>query len=252
MIEKEIEKAQKKLDNNNSNALLAGIGGLVFFLIVVVIVSSYEPYSSDTAPGDNGICWLSVFMAGILFAVSGHLSSNTDELENELNRLNTEKQYLVRKKETDAVNERRKDDELARAGKLKSLGGIENLKKAIKIYEFYSYKKHLVVTKEKIAKEYEDVLKYEDAIKELEDIGYHSEAKRIRQKVIEQKKVDQTVVQGDQITKTEIKDSVVSKSNIGSGSDDKLAKIKELKELLDSGALDEDEYKQMKKEILGK
>ena len=251
MIEKEIEKAQKKLDNNNSNVLLAGIGALVFFLIVVVIVSSYEPYSSDTAPGDNGICWLSVFMAGILFAVSGHLSSNTNELENELNRLNTEKQYLVRKKETDAVNERRKDDELARAGKLKSLGGIENLRKAIKIYEFYSYKKHLVVTKEKIAKEYEDVLKYEDAIKELEDIGYHSEAKRIRQKVIEQKKVDQTVVQGDHITKTEIKDSVLNRSNVGSNSEDKFAKLERLTGMKKEGLISDEEYEKMKQEIIG-
>ena len=51
---------------------------------------------------------------------------------------------------------------------------------------------------------------------------------------------------------TIVKDSVVNKSNIGAGGDDKLTKIKELKELLDSGALDDDEFKQMKKEILGK
>ena len=251
MIEKEIEKAQKKLDNNNSNALLAGIGGLVFFLIVVVIVSSYEPYSSDTAPGDNGICWLSIFMAGILFAVSGHLSSNTDELENELNRLKTQKQNLIRKKADKAFNERKENDELNRAGKLKYLGGIENLKKAIKIYEFYSYKTTWANAKEELAKEYEDVLKYEDAIKELEDIGNHSEAKRIRQKIIEQKKVDQTVVQGDQITKTEIKDSVVNRSNIG-GKPSKAEELREAKSLFEEGLIDDEEYKQMKNEILGK
>ena len=51
---------------------------------------------------------------------------------------------------------------------------------------------------------------------------------------------------------TIVKDSVVNKSNIGAGGDDKLTKIKELKELLDSEALDDDEFKQMKKEILGK
>ncbi|HIE74172.1 MAG TPA: SHOCT domain-containing protein [Flavobacteriales bacterium] len=60
------------------------------------------------------------------------------------------------------------------------------------------------------------------------------------------------MVHGDEVTKTEIKDSVVSKSNIGSGGDDKLTKIKELKELHDAGAIDDDEFKQMKKEILGK
>jgi hypothetical protein len=64
--------------------------------------------------------------------------------------------------------------------------------------------------------------------------------------------IERTLVDGDQVTKTEIKDSVVSKSNIGSGGDDKLTKIKELKELHDAGAIDDDEFKQMKKEILGK
>jgi len=76
--------------------------------------------------------------------------------------------------------------------------------------------------------------------------------KNARRKMLDEKKVDQTIVQGDQITKTEIKDSVVSKSNIGSGGDDKLTKIKELKELQDAGAIDDAEFKQMKKEILGK
>ena len=34
--------------------------------------------------------------------------------------------------------------------------------------------------------------------------------------------------------------------------DDKLTKIKELKELHDAGVIDDDEFKQMKTEILGK
>ncbi len=62
------------------------------------------------------------------------------------------------------------------------------------------------------------------------------------------KNKDRKVIHGDTI----IKDSVVSKSNVGSSSNDKVSKIKELKELLDSGAIDDDEFKQMKKEILGK
>ena len=61
--------------------------------------------------------------------------------------------------------------------------------------------------------------------------------------------MDQTVVQGDQITKTEIKDSVLNRSNIGSGKS-KAEEIKEIKDLLDSGAIDDAEFKQMKKEIL--
>ena len=100
----------------------------------------------------------------------------------------------------------------------------------------------------------EQALNYSEAAKIWEELGEIKEAARIRKIITEQSKVkvDQTVVHGDQFTKTEIKDSVVSKSNIGSGGDDKLTKIKELKELHDAGAIDDDEFKQMKKEILGK
>ena len=42
------------------------------------------------------------------------------------------------------------------------------------------------------------------------------------------------------------------KSNTGSGGDDKFTKLKELKEMLSEGLIDDDEFKQMKKEILGK
>ena len=65
-------------------------------------------------------------------------------------------------------------------------------------------------------------------------------------------KVSQKVVHGDDITKTEINDSVISRSNVGSGGDDKFTKLKELKEMLSEGLIDDDEFKQMKKEILGK
>ena len=91
---------------------------------------------------------------------------------------------------------------------------------------------------------------YDEANAWYKKVGLFDEGKKIVDKT--KIKVDQTVVQGDQITKTEIKDSVVSKSNIGSGGDDKLTKIKELKELLSEGLIDDDEFKQMKKEIFGK
>ena len=48
------------------------------------------------------------------------------------------------------------------------------------------------------------------------------------------------------------KDRVISKSNLGAGGDGKFAQLKELKEMLTEGLIDEDEFKQMKKEILGK
>ena len=107
---------------------------------------------------------------------------------------------------------------------------------------------------EEYAKESEKNLDYQKAIELYESIDMPEEAARVRKLKAEQGavKVDQTVVQGDLITKTEIKDSVVNKSNIGAGGKSKAEEIKEIKELLDSGAIDDDEFKQMKKEILGK
>ena len=92
------------------------------------------------------------------------------------------------------------------------------------------------------------------AIDIWEKLGRHEEAARLRKLKTEQGavKVTQKVVHGDEISKTEIKDSVLNRSNVGTSGDDKLTKIKELKELHDAGAIDDDEFKQMKKEILGK
>ncbi len=102
------------------------------------------------------------------------------------------------------------------------------------------------------AKICERKLDYEGAITAYEKAGNSEEAKRIRQKIIDDRKVDQTVVQGDQITKTEIKDSVLNRSNIGSSGDDKFARLEKLTEMKKEGLIDDDEFKQMKKEILKK
>ena len=48
------------------------------------------------------------------------------------------------------------------------------------------------------------------------------------------------------------KDSVVSKSNVGAGGKSKAKDLREAKSLFEEGLIDESEYKQMKKEILGK
>jgi len=106
------------------------------------------------------------------------------------------------------------------------------------------------------ARNKEEDLDYAGAIKIWESIGNRSEARRIRLKMREEEKVkvDQTVVHGDYVDDrdTIVKDSVINKSNIGAGGKSKAEEIKEIKELLDSGAIDDDEFKQMKKEILGK
>ena len=125
-------------------------------------------------------------------------------------------------------------------------------------------KEAIIEAKAKLAGELEDLLRYKEAIDIWEELGIHKEAKRIRKKVREEGKinVDQTVVHGDYVDDrdttyiddrdTIVKDSVINKSNIGAGGDDKFAKLKELKEMFDSGFISKEEMEEMKKEILGK
>ena len=77
---------------------------------------------------------------------------------------------------------------------------------------------------------------------------------RLRKQKSNKVKVDQTVVHGDYVDDrdTIVKDSVISKSNVGAGSDDKIAKLEKIAEMKDKGIIDDNEFKQMKKEILGK
>ena len=100
----------------------------------------------------------------------------------------------------------------------------------------------------------EEIMDMNRAIEIYEELKEDDEVVRLRTFIKDESKikVTQKVVHGDEVTKTEIKDSVVSKSNVGAGGKSKAEEIKEIKELLDSGAIDDDEFKQMKKEILGK
>ena len=111
--------------------------------------------------------------------------------------------------------------------------------------------KPLTGTYLKHARYRESVLDYEKAIEIYEQINMPKEAARLRKIIAEQKKVEQTVVQGDQITKTEIKDSVLNRSNVGGGSS-KIEELEKIIEMKKEGFIDDDEFKQMKKEILGK
>jgi hypothetical protein len=104
------------------------------------------------------------------------------------------------------------------------------------------------------AKRHEKLLEFDEAANIYKELGMDDDTIRIRKLKAEQGavKVTQKVVHGDEVTKTEIKDSVVSKSNIGSGGDDKVAKLEKIANLKKEGLIDDDEFKQMKKEILGK
>ena len=117
-------------------------------------------------------------------------------------------------------------------------------------------KEAIIEAKAKLAGELEDLLRYKEAIDIWEELGIHKEAKRIRKKVKEEGKVkvDQTVVHGDYVDDrdTIIKDSVVSRSNVSSGGSSRMQELKELKEMLSEGLIDKDDFKEMKKEIMGK
>jgi hypothetical protein len=105
------------------------------------------------------------------------------------------------------------------------------------------------------AQDKEEHLDYDGAILTYEEIGDKVSAKRVRELKAEQGtvKVEQTVVHGDYVDDrdTIIKDSVVSKSNVGGGSS-KMQELKELTVMKEKGLIDDAEFKQMKKEILGK
>ena len=102
------------------------------------------------------------------------------------------------------------------------------------------------------AEKHEKLLEFEEAAEIYKRYGMDDEIIRVRTNA--QNKVEQTVIHGDYVDDrdTIVKDSVVNKSNIGAGGKSKGEQIKVIKELLDSGAIDDAEFRQMKKEILGK
>ena len=131
---------------------------------------------------------------------------------------------------------------------------ITDKQEAQKIY--YSIGENLdkIEAKKIDAKFREDALDHDSAITIWEELGEIGEAARVRTLKAEQGsvKVTQKVVHGDEISNTEIKDSVLNRSNIGTGGKSKSEELREAKALLDDGLIDDDEFKQMKNEILGK
>ena len=62
-----------------------------------------------------------------------------------------------------------------------------------------------------------------------------------------------TEIHGDYVDDrdTIVKDRVINRSNVGGGSS-KMQELKDLAEMKEKGLIDDDEFNQMKKEILGK
>ena len=114
---------------------------------------------------------------------------------------------------------------------------------------------NLQLTQRNEAFKRERALDFETAIQMWEELDEIDEAARVRKTMSEQGavKVNQKVVHGDEISKTEIKDSVLNKSNVGNGgSEDKFTKLKELKEMFDSGFISQEEMEKIKQDIIGK
>jgi len=163
-----------------------------------------------------------------------------------------------KRKRNEIETERRKIEKLAE--ETISQGSLESYQTAKNIYIDNEYllgkentDKLISELRMKIAEELERLLRDEEAIEVWEDLENHNEAKRIRQKMIDEKKVkvSQKIVHGDEVTKTEIKDSVLNRSNVGEGSS-KAEELREAKSLFEEGLINENDYEQMKKEILGK
>ena len=112
---------------------------------------------------------------------------------------------------------------------------------------------YLKYEKKKIeeAKRHEKLLEFDEAAEIYKKYGMDDDVIRVRKEA--RNKVSQTVVHGDYVDDrdTIVKDSVLNRSNVGSGGKSKSEELREAKALLDDGIIDNDEFKQMKKEILG-
>ena len=120
-------------------------------------------------------------------------------------------------------------------------------RKRVRVISASAKRYQMIVEKARIR---EEALDYDAAIQIWEKLGDIKEAARVRRLKARQKsvKVAQKVVHGDTI----VKDSVLNRTNIGSDGDDKFTRLEKLTEMKEKGLIDDDEFKQMKKEILGK
>ena len=129
----------------------------------------------------------------------------------------------------------------------------KNYPASIKIWEELKIPIEVKRVKFEYALEREEANDYDSAVIIWEQLGDIREAARVRKLKAEQGavKVSQKVVHGDEVSKTEIKDSVLNRSNVGGGSS-KMHELEKLTEMKEKSLIDDDEFKQMKKEILGK
>jgi len=193
----------------------------------------------------------------------------------------SKRQELMHQNEERRKDRERKAEEHAWNSKIKlakksiEAGGIKKLKEAIEItgalvnqpsfgFMFGETRsgpdKKIEIVKEleteaktKLAKHHEKLMEFDEAAEIYKELELEDDVIKVRKLKSEQGavKVTQKVVHGDEVTKTEIKDSVLNRSNVG-GKSSKAEELREAKSLFEEGLIDDEEFKQMKKEILGK
>ena len=104
----------------------------------------------------------------------------------------------------------------------------------------------------KAAKNHERLLEFDEAVGLYKKIKMERDIIRVR-KLKADMSAPKTEIHGDYVDDrdTIVKDSVINRSNVGGGSS-KMQELKDLAEMKEKGLIDDDEFNQMKKEILGK
>ena len=212
---------------------------LILILILVTIVFGYTPY-------------LTIKNIYYIFRQKGkkreQLQRADDFIIRQEKRHQNRQKKLERQKQENI--EKEKEHRKNMLEKAVQLVDKNQFERAIIIFKEFGKRKHIISTLEKQAQVREKALDYDNAIRIWEQLGKIDEAARVRKLKAKQIsiRVAQNVIHGDTI----VKDSVLNRANVGSGAKSKAEQIKNIKELLDSDAIDENEFKQMKKEILGK
>jgi len=140
------------------------------------------------------------------------------------------------------------------ANQARDLEKHKDYNSAISIWRELNKEEEVNNVLEKKAYEREKARDYESAIEIWESLGEIEEAARARKEQAEMGsvKVAQNVVHGDYVDDrvTIVKDSVLNRSNVGGSY--KMQELEKLTQMKKEGLIDDDEFKQMKKEILGK
>jgi len=129
---------------------------------------------------------------------------------------------------------------------------LQRYNEAIDIYEEINMPEKAVRVKKLKADDKVKHLDYDKAIEIYESIGDKEGAAKARKQKANLA-APKTEIHGNYVDDrdTIVKDSVLNRSNVGSGSS-KMQELKDLTEMKEKGLIDDDEFKQMKKEILGK